>query len=242
MVQRVVWSVNDGYQINSKTDKRFSAFYAIMNDGRSIEEHYQCTVKGYASIKDGKGKPPIANLNKDLFTEYLSLWRQWSIGKDELLADLFEKVKQNNWCLGDFFAKTNVNQAAALSVILNEKFLNYKRVIVAGSRSISNYNTVKQAVSGSGILISTIVSGAAQGVDTLGERYAEENNIPIERYKADWQKHGKSAGYIRNAVMADNADALVCVWDGESKGTRHMIGLAMKKKLRLNLILEGDKP
>lgn len=41
------WSKNDGYECSSAGDFRFSAFYAIMPDGRSIEQHYQCDVKGY---------------------------------------------------------------------------------------------------------------------------------------------------------------------------------------------------
>ncbi len=55
--------------------------------------------------------------------------------------------------------------------------------------------------------------------------------MPIERYPADWDKHGKPAGYIRNAEMADKAEALLALWDGQSRGTLHMINLAKKKGL-----------
>jgi len=81
--------------------------------------------------------------------------------------------------------------------------------------------------------ITTVISGTAAGVDVHGERWAEEQGIPVEKYPADWNKHGKSAGHIRNAEMADVADALVAIWDGESRGTKGMIELALKKGLSL---------
>lgn len=80
---------------------------------------------------------------------------------------------------------------------------------------------------------SIVISGTASGVDTLGERWAKENDIPVFRCPADWNKHGKRAGYLRNVEMAQGADALVAVWDGESRGTRHMIDIARRMSLRI---------
>ena len=51
----------------------------------------------------------------------------------------------------------------------------------------------------------------------LGERYAKENGYSIDRYPAEWKEYGKKAGIMRNAVMADNADALIAYWDGISR-------------------------
>ena len=100
------------------------------------------------------------------------------------------------------------------------------RTIIAGSRDIVDLNVVLEAIANSGIDITTVVSGGARGVDTLGEHAAKMMNIPVMRYEADWDLYGKSAGYKRNGVMAKNADALIAVWDGKSKGTKHMIDLA----------------
>ncbi len=234
--EKITWSRKEGYQINSKSDKRFSAFNSIMSDGKSIEEHYQCGIKGYTSIKEGKGKPPL-DTSKDLFTEYLNLWRKWSIDKDDLLLDLFNKVKEHNYILGDFFATTPVNQAHALSVILNEKYLGFKRVLIAGSRDFNNYNLVKEVIDSlqKDIKIGTIISGTARGADSLGEQYANENNISLERYPANWDLHGKSAGYIRNKQMAEVADVLVAFWNG-SNGTKNMIDLAKAKNIKVIII------
>ena len=102
------------------------------------------------------------------------------------------------------------------------------KLIIAGSRSIADLKTIRKAVHKSNISIKSIqevVSGTAKGADILGEWFAIRFKINIKRFPPDWDKHGKSAGYIRNAEMAKYADALLAVWDGSSKGTKHMINL-----------------
>jgi len=86
----------------------------------------------------------------------------------------------------------------------------------------------------------TIFSGTARGVDRYGEIYAEQNGLDIKRFPADWNLHGKSAGYIRNVEMAKTAHALIAFWDGESKGTAHMIRIAYEKNLPFRLIIGLD--
>ena len=105
------------------------------------------------------------------------------------------------------------------------------RVIIAGSRDDIIYSDIVEAIKESGFDISVVISGDARGADRFGERYAKENGIEVEKYPADWDKYGKSAGYIRNSQMADIADALIAVWNGTSKGTEHMINIARKKGL-----------
>lgn len=107
------------------------------------------------------------------------------------------------------------------------------KTIIAGSRGVTDYNIVLEAIKQSGFEITEVVSGTARGVDKLGERYAVENVIPITRFVPDWNKHGKRAGFLRNAEMGDYADALVAVWDGESRGTKQMIDYAIKKGLKV---------
>ena len=69
------------------------------------------------------------------------------------------------------------------------------------------------------------------GKTTFSKKYAQEKGYEIHRFPADWDSFGKSAGYIRNEQMAQNADALVAFWDGQSRGTKHMIDLAHKYRL-----------
>lgn len=103
------------------------------------------------------------------------------------------------------------------------------RVVIAGSRGITNYEVIVKAVAASGFDITTVISGTARGVDQLGEEYAKRNNIPVERYPAQWKVNGKldkSAGYKRNAIMIRVADAVIAIWDGVSPGTKSTIDLA----------------
>ena len=85
------------------------------------------------------------------------------------------------------------------------------------------------------------LSGGCRGADMLGERYAKENGFRIERYPAQWEKYGKSAGPKRNLQMAEACDYVICFWDGESPGTASMMAYAKerKKPLRVKMVQRG---
>lgn len=79
--------------------------------------------------------------------------------------------------------------------------------------------------------ITELVCGKARGIDTSARRWAEFNGIPIKDFPADWDRHGKAAGYIRNAEMAEYADAVVALPGG--RGTDNMVQQAIEKGLRV---------
>lgn len=107
------------------------------------------------------------------------------------------------------------------------------KVIIAGSREGFEIYNLYEAVGQSGFEITEVVSGTARGVDRLGEIFAEKEGIPVKKFPADWDNLGKRAGYVRNAQMAEYGDALIALWDGESKGTKHMIDLAYKAGIKV---------
>jgi len=107
------------------------------------------------------------------------------------------------------------------------------KTIIAGSRTITDYALVEQAIMESGFEITEVVSGGANGVDALAIRYAVQHNIPYVILYASWAKHGKSAGPIRNKEMAEYAEALILVWDGKSRGSSNMLNIAKKLKLKI---------
>ncbi len=107
------------------------------------------------------------------------------------------------------------------------------KTIIAGSRGVNKAQAVADAIQASGFNIATVISGTARGADRLGEQWAAKNNIPVERYPALWDVEGRSAGYRRNERMADVAEALIAIWDGESRGTKHMIDIAKQRGLKV---------
>ena len=116
------------------------------------------------------------------------------------------------------------------------------RVIIAGGRTFNDYELLYQKCN-EALSLQTeveIVSGTAGGADRLGEKYAAEKGYPVKQFPADWEKFGKSAGYIRNEEMAKYADALICFWDGESRGSKHMIDIAKKYNLKVKVVSYGQ--
>ena len=116
------------------------------------------------------------------------------------------------------------------------------KVIIAGSREFPiPFNldlvvtTVNDALDCLGIKIEDVeeVSGTARGADRMGEEWARLHKVPVKKFPADWDTHGKSAGHIRNAEMAEYGDVLIAYWDGKSRGTKGMIDLATKKGLKV---------
>lgn len=108
-----------------------------------------------------------------------------------------------------------------------------KTIIAGSSKSDISLDDVLGAIEDSGFEITSVVSGCAPGVDTLGEEFAHYMNLPVHPYPANWTKYGMAAGPIRNRQMAENAEALIAVWDGKSPGTEDMINQAMKLKLKV---------
>lgn len=114
------------------------------------------------------------------------------------------------------------------------------RTIIAGSRGCTDMDHLLRAVQHCGWCPTVVLSGTARGADRLGEEWAEKNNVPIERYPANWEGQGKKAGIIRNAYMADRAEALIALWDGASRGTENMIQIAKHRGLRVYIAIVGE--
>lgn len=115
------------------------------------------------------------------------------------------------------------------------------RVIIAGSRDITDPQVLLDALQEVDWQITQVVCGMARGADKLGYDWAKANNIPIAEFPADWNRYGKSAGYKRNAEMAKNADALLALWDGQSRGTSNMIYLAACHHLKVHIFNPFDR-
>lgn len=115
------------------------------------------------------------------------------------------------------------------------------KLIIAGGRDFHGFKGMWPAESvdlciSKPDLVTEVVCGLANGGDRCGKIWARKNKKPIKPFPADWEQYGKSAGYRRNAEMAEYADCLLAFWDGESKGTKHMIDLAKKAGLTIKVV------
>lgn len=73
----------------------------------------------------------------------------------------------------------------------------------------------------------TIIQGGAKGADALAREWCVEYKVPYINYPADWERHGKAAGPIRNKRMLDDGKPdLVLAFSG-GRGTENMIAQAM---------------
>lgn len=102
------------------------------------------------------------------------------------------------------------------------------KTAVIGTRTYSDYGQLCEILNNLSNKPTEIISGGANGADALAERYAKDNNLPLTVINADWAKHGKAAGPIRNIEIVKACEQVVAMWDGESKGTKHTIDTARK--------------
>lgn len=98
-------------------------------------------------------------------------------------------------------------------------------VAVVGSRDYPNlrkvYDYIECLLPGT-----TVISGGARGVDSAAAQWAFARGLPIIEHKADWETHGKGAGFLRNQLIVSDCDWVVAFWDGKSSGTADTIARA----------------
>jgi len=122
------------------------------------------------------------------------------------------------------------------------------KAIIAGPRDFDDYKIVVEAIEKSGFDITEVVSGDANGVDKMGERWGRENGIPVVRYPAKWKEldqpgaivktnqwggeYNANAGFYRNEQMGMYADCLIAI-DDNTPGTGNMIKVAKHYELKI---------
>ena len=97
------------------------------------------------------------------------------------------------------------------------------KLIIAGSRTFTDYQLLCQTLAPDKHRITQVLTGGARGADRLGIRWAVSHSVRLTGFPADWQRFGKSAGVRRNFQLAQAGDVLVAFWDGQSPGTAHLI-------------------
>jgi len=115
------------------------------------------------------------------------------------------------------------------------------RVIVCGSRRWNDRARIADRLFDLGMVTENlscmIVHGNAAGADRIAHQEAEKLGLLVEPHPADWERHGKRAGPLRNVEMAAaGADLCIAFWDGQSTGTQHMIEEARKRGIPVEVI------
>lgn len=104
------------------------------------------------------------------------------------------------------------------------------KVIIAGSRYGVNQKFFEETLHKIFLAddaphkITQVISGCADGVDTMAIQWAQKHGIDIVKFHANWRELGPKAGPLRNADMAEYGDLLVAFFnaDAENRGTKNM--------------------
>ncbi len=146
-------------------------------------------------------------------------WEQRYVGR---LVDFWERYMRERARRGDLGPKTVPAPEPAV------------RLAVVGSRNLDDsdifHRGVGKAVRHWGTPCE-VVSGGALGADSMGERWAEQNGIPVRVFEADWQRYGKAAGPSRNQAIVDRATHVLAFPSRTGKGTQDAVRKARKKGL-----------
>ena len=110
------------------------------------------------------------------------------------------------------------------------------KLMIAGSRSIPAFD-LSPYISKD---VDCIITGGAEGIDQIAEQYADDHRLSKIILRPQYGLYKRNAPLIRNRQMVDIADAVLVIWDGKSKGTRHTMEYAQKKGVPLQVINAND--
>ncbi len=109
-----------------------------------------------------------------------------------------------------------------------------KKVLVCGGRDYNDREIVQRTLDR--IKPAEIIHGAARGADTLAGEYAQDHGIPCRRFPADWRRHGRSAGFLRNRQMLDEGKPDLVVAFPGGPGTRNMVKTALERGFQVKTV------
>lgn len=110
---------------------------------------------------------------------------------------------------------------------LKKMYLCSMKLAIIGSRGIQNAN-IGELIRLYSLEPTTIISGGARGVDQSAARFAKANGLELLVFRPDYKKHLQGAPIRRNELIAMECDTMLAIWDGQSKGTKHVVQYAQK--------------
>lgn len=116
------------------------------------------------------------------------------------------------------------------------------RVLVTGSRTWTDMDVIRRALDAIGEDFPPpyyLVEGDAPGADRMTALAALDNGWKVERHPANWDKHGKAAGFLRNREMVETgADVCLAFVKAKSKGAMMTVGLARQAGIPVRMYEE----
>lgn len=97
------------------------------------------------------------------------------------------------------------------------------RVLVCGGRYFNDWRAIYKGLNELGRRPTLVIHGAASGVDDWAAKWADANKIPWLSFPAEWGKHGRAAGPIRNQQMIDDGRPDLVVAFPGGVGTADMV-------------------
>ena len=118
------------------------------------------------------------------------------------------------------------------------------KLIVSGDRDWTDVECVERALAWAEMQYPSVerrelLHGDCRGLDTIAADCARKRGWNVTGYPAEWGKHGKSAGPVRNRRMlaATTADVPVLVFHDhpeKSKGTLDMVKISLMKSHKVH--------
>ncbi|MFC0547078.1 DUF2493 domain-containing protein [Kutzneria chonburiensis] len=108
-----------------------------------------------------------------------------------------------------------------------------KRILITGSRTWRDWTVIESAILGQvpgyadGQDAVIVHGGCPTGADEIADTIAACMGLPTEIHRADWTRHGRRAGPLRNAHMVSlGADVCLAFIRDNSTGASHCLWLA----------------
>ncbi len=106
------------------------------------------------------------------------------------------------------------------------------KLLIVGSRSITDFDLSPHIPAD----VDTVISGGANGIDSLAEKYADRHRLSKYILRPRYDLYGRAAPLKRNEQMIAMADAVLVIWDGHSRGTQYSLNCAKKMNKPTTLV------
>jgi hypothetical protein len=111
------------------------------------------------------------------------------------------------------------------------------RLLVCGSRDWTDKDVIADEMANYVPDCPTVIHGAAKGADSLAAEVAAAYGLDVQAFPADWARHGKRAGILRNLAMLDEKPYAVLAFQRNgSRGTQHTIDEALKRGIPVRVV------